>query len=202
MFWVLRASATAAARLSVSPPPRSKVVLADDTRFYTSTCCPDSSLNKILVCDFPSSSISAMALPDGVEEGHAGRVMLSWGDGSGGICLIHVQGSLLRVFRSDSNVGNWFLADTICLRQVCSNLGIAAAAGQSVEGYNTGVKIHAVGDNAKFVFLEMFGAVVFLDMTSKKAEKVYELTPEDNEVVSVHPLTLIRHPVFPLLNEQ
>ena len=156
MHWVLRASA--AARLPVSPP-RSKVVLVDDTRFYML-----SATNKILVCDFPSSSISAMALPNGVEDGHTGRIMLSRGDGSGGIYLFHVEGSQLRVFRGDDNAGNWFLADTVCLRQVCSNLGV------SVGGHNAGVKLHAAWDSARFVFLEILGAIVFLDITSRKAE--------------------------------
>jgi len=185
MHWVLRASA--AARLPVSPP-RSKVVLVYGTRFYTL-----SATNKILVCDFPSSSISATALPNGVEDGHTRRIMLSRGDGSGGIHLIHVEGSQLR---GDDNAGNWFLADTVCLRQVCSNLGI------SVEGQNAGVKLHAAGDNARFVFLGILGAIVFLDITSRKTEKVYELAPgDDKDLVSVHPLRLMWPPAFPLLND-
>jgi hypothetical protein len=57
-----------------------------------------------------------------------------------------------------------------------------------VEGQNASVKMHAAGDNARFMFLEIIGAIVFMDITSRKAEKVYELTPEDNkELVSVHP---------------
>ena len=70
-------------------------------------------------------------------------------------------------------------------------------------GQNAGVKLHAAWDSARFVFLEILGAIVFLDITSRKAEKVYELTPEDDkDLVSVHPLRLMWPPVFPLLNEQ
>ena len=41
--------------------------------------------------------------------------------------------------------------------------------------------MHAAWDSARFVFLEILGAIVFLDITSRKAEKVYELTPEDDK---------------------
>ena len=39
-------------------------------------------------------------------------------------------------------------------------------------GKNAGVKLHAVGDNAKFVFLEICGAVIYLDVASRAAKKV------------------------------
>jgi hypothetical protein len=71
----------------------------------------------------------------------------------------------------------------------------------SVDGPSVGVKLCAVGDNAEFVLLEIFGTIVFLDITSRQAEKVYELTPEDKELVSVRPLMLIWPPVFPELKE-
>lgn len=177
--WVLRASAAAQLRVS---PPRSKIVLVDENRFYML-----STINKILVCDFQSSSISAMELPDGVEEGHTGRIMLSRGEGSG-IYLIHVEESHLRVFRSDNMGSCWTLENHISLQELRTTLGIADRP--PVEGNGAGVKIHAVGDNARFVFLEIHGAVVFLDTTSKQANKIYEMTPEDKELVGVHPLTL------------
>ncbi|GJN19624.1 hypothetical protein PR202_gb06919 [Eleusine coracana subsp. coracana] len=160
MCWVARASA--AAQLPESPT-FCMAELFDDSKFYSLITG-----NKILVCDFPSSTISAMELPNGVEsDDDYHSIMLSRRDGSG-IYLIHVKESLLRVFHND-DAGNWFL-------------------------------IRAVGDNAKFVFLDMFGTIVFLDATSKQAEKVYEVAPDD-VVTTVHPLMLIWPPVFPQLKE-
>ena len=127
--------------------------------------------------------------------------MLSRGDGSG-IFLVHVKESQLQIFhcgKDSDNPGNWFLVDYICLRQVCANLDMTTWP--SVDGQSASVKICAVGDNARFVFLEMFGAVVFLDITSRQADKVYQLTPEDKELVSVRPLMLIWPPVFPPMKE-
>jgi hypothetical protein len=39
------------------------------------------------------------------------------------------------------------------------------------------VKINAIGDKVKFMFLEMLNTIVFLDITSKQAENVYEMMP-------------------------
>jgi hypothetical protein len=194
MSWAFRASA--AAQLPVSPP-KSKVMLFDNTRFYIL-----SSINKILVCDFPSSSISPLELPNGVENERNGCIMLSRGDNSG-IYLIYVKDLQLRIFhcRPDGdNSGNWFLVDTTCLREVCANVGMEACP-PVLDGQSTYVKIRAVGDSANFVLFEMSGAIVFLDVVSKQAEKIYEMTPEDKELVSIRPLMTIWPPVFPLLNE-
>ncbi|CAL5058688.1 unnamed protein product [Urochloa decumbens] len=191
MNWIVRASAAAQLVLS---PTRLRVMLFDNEKFYILYAT-----SKILVCDFPSSSISFMELPNGVENKHSGCIMLSRGDGSG-IYLMHVKESKLQIFhcgKDSDNPGNWVLVDYICLRQVCANLDMATWL--SVDGHTASVKICAVGDNAKFVFLEMFGTVVFLDITTRQAEKVYELTPEDKELVSVRPLMLTWHPVFPLM---
>ncbi|KAK3156658.1 hypothetical protein QOZ80_2AG0110130 [Eleusine coracana subsp. coracana] len=194
MSWDLRASA--AAQLPVSPP-KSRVKLFDNTKFYRL-----STINKILVCDFPSSSISTMELPNGVKNEHNGSIMLSRGDKSG-IYLVYVKDSQLSIFHCSTagdNLGNWFLVDTICLRDVCANVGMKACLPR-LDGQSNGVYICAVGDNANFVILEMFGAIIFLDMLSKQAEKVYEMTPEDKELVSVRPLMTIWPPVFPMRNE-
>ncbi|KAL6646785.1 hypothetical protein ACP70R_015479 [Stipagrostis hirtigluma subsp. patula] len=194
MYWVVRASA--AAQLPVSPP-KSRVMLFDNTKFYML-----SATNKILVCDFASSSISAMELPSGVANEHTGSIMLSRGDGCG-IYLISVKEPQLHMFFckvGGNNASNWLLVDTICLDEVCLNLGMTSCA--FVDGQSAGVKIRAVGDNVKFVILEMFGAIVFLDMTSRQAEKVYEMMPEDPEFVRIHPLMLIWPPVFPRLKEE
>ncbi|KAG2650380.1 hypothetical protein PVAP13_1NG194300 [Panicum virgatum] len=193
MSWVVRASAAAQLPLL---PPRSRVMLFDNSKFYML-----SATNKILVCDFPSSSISVMELPNGVLNKHGGCIMLSRGDGSG-IFLVHVKESQLQIFhcgKDSDNPGNWLLVDYICLRQVCANLDMTTWP--SVDGQSASVKICTVGDNARFVFLEMFGAVVFLDITSRQADKVYQLTPEDKELVSVRPLMLIWPPVFPPMKE-
>ncbi|XP_062218870.1 uncharacterized protein LOC133918816 [Phragmites australis] len=190
--WVVRASA--AGQLPVSPP-KSRVMFVDNARFYML-----STINKILVCDFPSSSISAMELPNGVVNKHSGCIMLSRGDGSR-IYLMYTKESQLHIFLrgTHSDKANWLLVDTICLLQICANLGLDAWP--IVDGHTDGLKIHAVGDNARFVFLEMFGAVVFLDITSKHAEKVYEMTPEDKGLISICPLMTIWPPVFPVLKE-
>ncbi|CAN6231364.1 unnamed protein product [Urochloa humidicola] len=189
MNWVVRASA--AAQLALSPR-RSRIMLFNNDKFYILYAT-----NKIIVCDFLSSTISFMELPNGVENKHGGCIMLSRGDRSG-IYLLHVKEYQLQIFhcgKDSDNPGNWVLVDYICLRQVCANLDMATWP--SVDGHTTSVKICAVGDNANFVFLEMFGTVVFLNITTRQAEKVYELTPEDKELVGVRPLMLTWHPVFP-----
>ncbi|TVU32403.1 hypothetical protein EJB05_24133, partial [Eragrostis curvula] len=190
-MWVVRASSVA--QLPVTLPPRMKVMLFDDSKFYILV-----TINKILVCDFPSSSISTMDVPDGVENDDAScSIRLSRGGGSG-LFLIHVKESLLRVFKTD-NGGNWFLVHSICLHEVCSNLGMADWL--SLNGHTHGVEIYAVGDNAKFVFLDLFGTIVFLDITSKQAEKVYEMTQEGEALVDIHALMLTWPPIFPQLKE-
>ncbi|KAJ1256993.1 hypothetical protein BS78_K244100 [Paspalum vaginatum] len=194
MNWVVKASASALLPLS---PPKSRVMLFNNAKFY----CMLSTTNKILVCDFLSSGISVIDLPGGVENNHGGCIMLSQREGSG-IYLIYVKESQLHIFchrKGGDDPGNWFLVDHICLRQVCSNLDMVSWP--SVDGFSAGVKICAVGDNAKFVLLEVSGYIVFLDITTRQAEKVYELTPEDKELVIVYPLMLIWPPVFPQLKE-
>ncbi|GJM90941.1 hypothetical protein PR202_ga07268 [Eleusine coracana subsp. coracana] len=137
----------------------------DDSKFYILS----TTTNKILVCDFLSSSISAVDLPIGVAENDddARRsTVLSRGDG---LCQSG-DGSLLGVFCGRTN--------------------------------DDGVMIHAAGDGAKFVFLEMFRAVVFLDIATAQAEKVYEIGAEDEELFRVCPLTMMSpSPVFPLVKQ-
>jgi hypothetical protein len=131
----------------------------------------------------------------------SGCIMLSRGDNSG-IYLIYVKDLQLCIFHcrtgGDSS-DNWFLVDTTCLREVCANVGMEVCL-PVLDGQSADVKIRAVGDNANFVLLEMFGAIVFLDTISKQAEKVYEMTPEDKELVSIRPLMTIWPPVFPVPN--
>jgi hypothetical protein len=113
---------------------------------------------------------------------------------------MRVKESQLQIFhrgKDSDNPGNWDLVDCICLHQVCANLDMATWP--SVGGHTASVKICAVGDSARFVFLEVFGTVVFLDITIRQAVKVYELTPEDKELVSVRSLMLMWHPAFPLM---
>lgn len=191
--WVVKASA---AVLLALLPPKPRVMLFDSANFYML-----SATNRILVCDFPSSSISVMELPNGVENKPGGCIMLSRGDSSG-IFLIYVKEFQLHIFHHRMGINypsNWSLVDSVYLRQVCANLDMARWP--SVNGPSAGVKLCAVGDNAEFVLLEIFGTIVFLDITSRQAEKVYELTPEDKELVSVRPLMLIWPPVFPQLKD-
>lgn len=139
-----------------------------------------------------------MDLPNGVENDGSCSIMLSCRVGPG-IYVTHVKESQLHFFHSD-NSGNWLLELSICLRQVCANVGMAYW--QSLDGHNHGVKIHAVGDDASFVFLEMFDTIIFLDTTSKQAEKVYVMTPDDWGAIRVQPLMFIWPPVFRQLKER
>ncbi|TVU00138.1 hypothetical protein EJB05_54448, partial [Eragrostis curvula] len=120
-----------------------------------------------------------MELPNGVENDDTRSIMLSRGCGSE-VFLIHVKESLLRIFHNDNGV-DWFLVHSICLREVCANLGMADWP--PLDGHTHGVKIRAVGDNAKFVLLDLFGAIVFLDITSKQAQKLYEMRQEDGTLI-------------------
>lgn len=49
------------------------------------------------------------------------------------------------------------------------------------DGKNVVVKLHAVGDDVEFVFLEMCSVIIYLDSASMAAEKVYTLVLGDGD---------------------
>jgi hypothetical protein len=68
-------------------------------------------------------------------------------------------------------------------------------------GGGTPIDVVGVGDNAKFVFLELgnSGIIIYLHIESKKVQKVYQRGPDDDNTIRVHPFTMVWPPTFPKL---
>uniref|UniRef100_A0A0A9A073 F-box protein AT5G49610-like beta-propeller domain-containing protein n=1 Tax=Arundo donax TaxID=35708 RepID=A0A0A9A073_ARUDO len=82
---------------------------------------------------------------------------------------------------------------------MCANLRMSNFTTE--DGHTTAVYIQEVGDNAEFVFLEMYGCVFYLDVRSRALQKVYEVTEKDTYVCWIHPFMTIWPPFFPVVEE-
>ncbi|CAM0954748.1 unnamed protein product [Alopecurus aequalis] len=157
-----------------------------------------SSKDKILVLDFMSLVLSVIKLPEEVECKH--NLRLSQADDAG-FNLVHVKELELRVWlythgTDNSGLGGyWLLVHTICLREVSTNFRMSNLVPENRQ--SSIVKLHAVGDNAEFVVLEICRAVVYLDITSRAAEKLYTLAPDDGDIFRIHPFMMTWPPTFP-----
>ena len=58
-----------------------------------------------------------------------------------------------------------------------------------------------VGDDAEYVFLEMYGCVLYLDVKSRALQKVHNVTEKDTLISFIHPFMMTWPPVFPALQE-
>ncbi|KAF7111316.1 hypothetical protein CFC21_111340 [Triticum aestivum] len=155
---------------------------------------------KLILLDLVSRSLSFVNFPEEVKRL---SFELSLTNDSH-LHLIHVKGSQLRIWlhRMDSNngVSNWFLERTICLREICANYRIPTCMFK--DGSDSAVaKVHAVGVDSDFVFLEMEHVLYLFDIKSKAAKKVYKMTPEDKILYSVIPFMMVWPPKFPALKE-
>uniref|UniRef100_R7W3Y0 Uncharacterized protein n=1 Tax=Aegilops tauschii TaxID=37682 RepID=R7W3Y0_AEGTA len=145
--------------------------------------------------------LDVINLPDGLEYKY-GNLGLSQADGTG-FNLVHLKELELHIWlcthkhssNNNSICDNWLLVHTICLREVCASLRMPTRALEN--GKNAGVKLHAIGDNAEVVFLEICSAVIYLDIARRVAEKVYTLAPGDGDIYKIHPFTMIWPPTFP-----
>lgn len=57
------------------------------------------------------------------------------------------------------------------------------------------------GENAEYVFLELddTGVIVYVHVATRKVEKVYQRDPDDDNVIRVHPFTMVWPLNFPVL---
>lgn len=62
-------------------------------------------------------------------------------------------------------------------------------------------RVHAVGANSEFVFLEIEDVLYLFDIKSKAVKKVYKMTPEDKILYSVIPFMMVWPPKFPAMKE-
>ncbi|KAF8686642.1 hypothetical protein HU200_043469 [Digitaria exilis] len=131
----------------------------------------------ILAIDVASMSSTCIRLPDGVQCGYDANLALSSAEGSG-FCLAHVRKLQMQVWcytMDCRNISNWRLIDTINLHKV-----FARFADRTWASFGAIVRVHALGDNADFVFLRIQNKVLYLDMSSRKVEKVYELRSNES----------------------
>lgn len=86
------------------------------------------------------------------------------------------------------------LVDSICLRDML--------AGLSMLDGNASLQIKQVGDNARYVLLEMMSQyALYLDIKCRTLRKVYEATKEDRYLGDIHPFMMIWPPTFPALKD-
>ncbi|CAO2045508.1 unnamed protein product [Urochloa humidicola] len=193
--WHIHTSATTElSRLhgSLLQPPNAFIV--DDKIYMGFT------LHKIFVLDLSSSTFFTLKYPEGAV--FDTNVVLSPADGSG-FFLSHVNELQLCIWfhkGGKDNEGDWLLVDTICLREMCSNLRMSNSTFEAE--YNARVVyIQEMGNNAEFVFLDIYGCLVYMDVRSRAWQKVYEVANKDTYVCYIHPFMTIWPPFFPMLQE-
>jgi hypothetical protein len=176
-------------------PPN--IVLADNKIYIGIT------MHKILVLDLASSTFFTVGFPDGLADDDR-NIVLSPAHGSG-IYLVHLNKLQLQFWlhrgKDDKDrMGDWLLIDVICLRNMCSSLRMSSSTTEHGR-YIRNVSIEVVGDNAEFVFLQIYGWLVHLDVKSRAWQKVYEMPVKDTYVCYIHPCMMIWPPFFPALEE-
>ncbi|XBI41375.1 hypothetical protein VPH35_125843 [Triticum aestivum] len=144
--------------------------LIGDGKIYTLAYV--SGINILIVLDLVSASLSLVNLP---EEDLQIRIWLHGVDGNNG-------------------AANWFLVNTICLREICANHMIPSHGFKDAD-------VHAPGSNSEFVFIEVDNALYLFYIKSKVLKKVYDVTEEDDYVFSVSPFMMVWPPKFPLMKE-
>ncbi|VAI35781.1 unnamed protein product [Triticum turgidum subsp. durum] len=144
----------------------------------------------ILVLDLTTSSFSTLQLPQGVAHGSGGTTILSRAGDASGVYLIHVKVFQLRVwFRMGDN---WLPVDSICLHEMCANL---RKSDSTIKDGHTVLLMDQVVDYGGFVFLQMGGCVLHLDIRCRTLCKVYEY--KSTRYRDIHPFMMIWPPIFP-----
>lgn len=163
-----------------------------DNKIYVPTASGDN----IIVWDLTTSSFSTIQLPPGVKYRNF-LSMFSRADDASSVYLIHVEKLQLAVWLHKGD--NWFLVDTICLREMLDTLGKAGHILENERAYN--VLITQVGDNGQFVFLQMCHCIFYLDIKCRTMCKVYKNTRLDTWASSIHPFMMIWPPTFPAIKD-
>ncbi|KAL6629506.1 hypothetical protein ACP70R_029271 [Stipagrostis hirtigluma subsp. patula] len=192
--WVMRASATTQVpSLQVSKLKTLSFFLSDD-KIYMSIF-----MHNILVLDLRSSTFSTINFP--VHIAFDGEMVVSGANGSG-VYLVHVDELKLHISlhrEGNGSIGDWSVVNTISLQEMCANLRMSN--GMSEDGDAPDVYIHEVGHNAEFVFLEIYGCVIYLDVRSRAMQKVYTVAEKGARVCWIHPFKMIWPPTFPALQD-
>uniref|UniRef100_A0A453LKY5 Uncharacterized protein n=1 Tax=Aegilops tauschii subsp. strangulata TaxID=200361 RepID=A0A453LKY5_AEGTS len=144
----------------------------------------------IVVLDLKTLSFSTVQLPQGVEHGSRGTTMLSRAGDASGVYLIHVKEFQLRIWLRKED--NWLLVDSICLHEMCANL---RKSDSTIKNGHNVLLMDQVVDYGDFVFLQMGGCVLHLDVRCRTLRKVYEY--RSTHLGDIHPFTMIWPPAFP-----
>lgn len=157
-------------------------------------------ISSILVLDLTSSSFFTNELPCGLVFNEGGT-MLSRADDNG-VYLVHLKDLKLCIWINkviNSSEGDWSLLDTISLLDMCADLRMLNV---TIENEHTSVVcLNAVLDNAKFVFFNMDGCVLYLDVRRRTLHRVQELMETYVPVGQIHPFMMVWPPIFPALKE-
>nr|CAB3449640.1 unnamed protein product [Digitaria exilis] len=163
-------------------------------------------VHNILVLDLTSSTFSTINYPMKYSNRVGklmfdGEIMLARANGSG-VYLVHVKELQLCVWLHNGchgSMGDWLLVNTIGLRDLCANLKISNSTTE--DDYDCDAYIHAVGDNAEFIFLQMYQCVLYLDVRRSALQNVYNMTGKKAHVTLIHPYLMTWPPIFPVLKE-
>ena len=205
--WSMQTSATTQISRSYSSTLNALSIFLVDDKIYMGI-----TVHNIHVLDLTSSTFSTIKYPETMaREGFNGEIVLARADGSG-VCLVLVDMYEIQLHvwldsGCDGSAGDWLLVHTISLRDLCANLKISNSTTEDDDDsdddpdVDPNIFIHAVGDNGEFVFLQVHGCVVYLDVRSSAMQKVYGVTDRNARVHSTHPFLMAWPPVFPVLKE-
>ncbi|KAF8649469.1 hypothetical protein HU200_064313 [Digitaria exilis] len=156
--------------------------------------------------DMATSSFFVIDFPEGVAYEYYGNLVPCRGDGSV-LYLFHLKGDQLCVWLrrivDEHGAGEWVLRDTISLNETCGHL-VESGMLEPAAGHTAVATVAGVGDNAEFVFLELFGddgVFVHMHLSSRKVERVYQRDPYNDEITEVYPCSMVCLPVFPAIDE-
>lgn len=142
-------------------------------------------LSDIIVQDLMASILFTIQLPQGLEHGESGTAMLARAADASGVYLIHLEELELYAWLHKGD--NWLLVDIICLREMCVNLRLS-------DEHTLLLLTRQVVDYGDFLFLEMGGCLLHLDIKCRTLCNVYQ-TKEDH-LIGVNPFMMIWLPTF------
>uniref|UniRef100_A0ACD5X5L7 Uncharacterized protein n=1 Tax=Avena sativa TaxID=4498 RepID=A0ACD5X5L7_AVESA len=150
----------------------------------------------IIVFDLTASSISIIALPQRVSYFRISTT-LSRADDASGVYLTHLHELQLHIWLHNGD--NWLLVHTFCLHEMFANLGMLD---HTLEDGPVGNScICHVGDNAEFVFFQMRGHTLYLDVKSRTLRKVHGVAGNTQPYSKINPFMMIWPPTFPALKD-
>ncbi|KAG2657910.1 hypothetical protein PVAP13_1KG160110 [Panicum virgatum] len=191
--WSMQTSATTQISRSYSSTLNALSIFLVDDKIYMGI-----TMHNIHVLDLTSSTFSTIKYPEMMaREGFNGEIVLARADGSG-VCLVLVDMYEIQLhvwFDSscDGSAGDWLLISNSTTEDDDDS--------DDDPDVDPNIFIHAVGDNGEFVFLQVHGCVVYLDVRSSAMQKVYGATDRNVRISSTHPFLIAWPPVFQVLKE-